>query len=373
MPSASVVPLPRSSLPSPPLPDALPRIEDQRAAKRRALRTLLRPYAQPGYAPALMLVGVDALLYLTATAAVIFAAWPGKLLASVIVGLAMARLFVLGHDACHQSLTPSRTLNRWLTQVLFLPTLCPASIWAAGHNVAHHGFTNWRSRDIPWVPLSPAQYLALPHWRRQVYRMYRAWWGAALYYGVHVWWRLQVFPRGKVRPAFTRDSWLVTLFLVAQGTLYASLALATGQSPWLLLLLGIALPFVVWLQVAAFVFYVHHTDTDATWFDAESTWREAQPDLVATHSVRLPLRFDLLLHNVMQHTAHHVNAAIPSYRLAAAQRALERAFPAEVTPRRLSFARYLAITRQCQLYDSVTRGWRTCAEVETAVESAAPA
>ena len=80
--------------------------------QRKAVRALLRPYAQPSFARALPLLALDLGLYLAAMVAVV--ALPGtgwKVLASIVVGVAIARLFVLGHDACHQALTPSRHAN----------------------------------------------------------------------------------------------------------------------------------------------------------------------------------------------------------------------------------------------------------------------
>jgi omega-6 fatty acid desaturase (delta-12 desaturase) len=290
----------------------------------------------------------------------------GKVAGSLVLGLSMSRLFVLGHDACHQSLTPSRRLNRWIGRVLFLPTLTCYSLWQAGHNVVHHGFAGLRSRDTAWVPLSPAQYMLLSPGKRRLYRAYRSWWGAGFYYALDVWWKRQIFPRGKIRPAFLWDSWLVTAFLVAQVTAYIWAADRTDQSAILLVALGICLPFVVWLYMAAIVFFVHHTDETVRWYDDESEWRAAQPNLDGTHGTHLPLRLDLLLHHAMEHTAHHVNASIPSYRLAAAQRALEDRYPSEVPLRTITLRRYIEITRHCQLYDSILHQWVTFADVETA-------
>jgi acyl-lipid omega-6 desaturase (Delta-12 desaturase) len=129
--------------------------------------------------------------------------------------------------------------------------------------------------------------------------------------------------------------------------------------------LGIVLPFMIWLYVAAIVFYVHHTDLDTRWYDDKDEWRAAQPNLEGTRSIQLPLRLDVLLHHVMKHTAHHVNAAIPCYRLAAAQRALELQYPEEVALHRITVRRYIEITRRCQLYDTRLHRWVRFAELES--------
>src|ERR1700737_2372171 len=38
--------------------------------------------------------------------------WWGKVFASLVAALWIARLFVVGHDACHGSYTPQKTLNK---------------------------------------------------------------------------------------------------------------------------------------------------------------------------------------------------------------------------------------------------------------------
>ena len=67
------------------------------------------------------------------------AAGPAAWLWGLLAGVATAMLFVLGHDACHGSLTPSPRLNRWIGSLAFLPSLTPFSAWELGHNQTHHG------------------------------------------------------------------------------------------------------------------------------------------------------------------------------------------------------------------------------------------
>ena len=333
--------------------------------KRKEVKALLQPFANSTYATPILLALVDIALFVGASTLVVFASNSvAKVLASFALGVAISRMFVLGHDAAHASLTPSRVLNSWLGRILFLPSMTCFSLWIAGHNLGHHGFTGLRPHDIPWVPLSPTEYLARSRLQRLTYKMYRSWWGSGIYYGYEIWWRRQIFPAGKVRPTFIKDSWLVTIFMALQIAGYVFAAHHTGQSAPKLILLGIVLPFALWLYMAAIVFYVHHTHETARWYEDEADWRDAQPNLAGTSGTQLPLRFDLLLHNALAHTAHHANAAIPCYQLGKAQRALERSFPAEVPIRKISVGRYLAITRRCQLYEPRQHRWVTFSELD---------
>jgi acyl-lipid omega-6 desaturase (Delta-12 desaturase) len=76
----------------------------------------------------------------------------------MVAALWIARLFVIGHDACHGSYTPNKTLNKWIGRIAFLPSLTPYSLWEIGHNLAHHGFTNLKGRDYVWTPYSPSEF-----------------------------------------------------------------------------------------------------------------------------------------------------------------------------------------------------------------------
>src|SRR5260370_10229931 len=48
-------------------------------------------------------------------------AWWVKVFASLVAALWIARLFVIGHDACHGSYTPHKTLNKWIGRIALLP------------------------------------------------------------------------------------------------------------------------------------------------------------------------------------------------------------------------------------------------------------
>ena len=107
---------------------------------RKTLRQWLIPLSERTTARAIFLLALDyALLAGALAGTVLAAAWWTKLLCGLAGGFVIGRLFIIGHDACHQSLTPHRTLNKWLGRIAFLPSLTPYSLWDVGHNVVHHG------------------------------------------------------------------------------------------------------------------------------------------------------------------------------------------------------------------------------------------
>ena len=142
----------------------------------------------------------DYLLLTAASVGVVVAPWWSVKVAAVLVaGVAVAMLFSLAHDAAHGSLAGSRVANRVLATLCFLPSWYPYTPWIRGHNHLHHGWTNVAECDYSWRPVSPAQFRAMPRWRRAIERVYRAWWGLWLHSIVEIWWKHMAMPRADDR------------------------------------------------------------------------------------------------------------------------------------------------------------------------------
>ena len=278
------------------------------------------------------------------------------ILGSVLATIAITRLFIIGHDACHGSLTDHDLLNRVLGRIAFLPSLTPYSLWRVGHNVVHHGFNNLRGRDFVWQPLDPSEWETLSPARRGLERVYRSAFGPLPYYFVEIWWNKLYFPNKTNRPGkraeFFRDSALVTAFAIAW---IGGLVLATHGSV-LAVVLGFLMPFLAWNWTIGFVVYLHHTHPDIVWYDDKSSWLKAQGIVHGTVRYNVQPLWNWLLHNIMEHGAHHLDARIPLYRLKAAQAALARLVP-DIPVIELSFRTYWRTVKQCKLFDFKRRVW----------------
>ena len=102
------------------------------------------------------------ILYCAAVAAVLLAPWwPLQIACAILAGLFIATSFVVGHDACHGSLTPYDRLNKVLGRIAFLPSWTPYASWEFAHNRVHHSYTNLRGKDYAWAPLSKDEYDSL--------------------------------------------------------------------------------------------------------------------------------------------------------------------------------------------------------------------
>ena len=329
---------------------------------RKVIRSWLAPISSRSTVRALALVLLDVVVFAASLATAVLAQRMFvQLLAGVATGLVISRLFILGHDACHQSLTRHRALNRWLGRIVFLPSLTPYSLWEVGHNVVHHGYTNLKGFDFVWQPRSIEEFQALPKWKRGLERVYRSGWAPWLYYLVEIWWTRMFFPSRETMPTrravFTWDCLLVSAFAIAWIAGLAATAAVTQQSVAWLLTVGFALPFIVWNGMIGFVVYVHHTHLGVAWYEDKASWSASQPFVSTTVHLTFRSAMGTVLHHIMEHTAHHVDMGVPLYRLKRAQALLESKLAGAIIVQPFSWRWYADTARSCKLYDFKARCW----------------
>jgi omega-6 fatty acid desaturase (delta-12 desaturase) len=332
-------------------------------------RTTLYPIA---------LLAFDYALLLSALAgAVLLDAWWARLLCGMAAGFVIGRLFVIGHDACHQSLTPHRRLNQWLGRIAFLPSLTPYSLWEVGHNVVHHGYTNLKGFDFVWAPCTAQEFATLTPVRKLLDRVYRSGWAPGLYYMIEMWWRRMFFPSRAQMPTrrrvFLLDSLLVSAFGLVWIAGLAFIAGVTGQDLLPVLATGFVVPFLFWCAMIGFVVYVHHTHTEVQWHAERAAWSRAQPFVSTTVHLTFPFGIGSAMHHIMEHTAHHVDMSIPLYRLKGAQSTLEHMLPGRIVVQPFSWSWYFDTARRCKLYDFERGCWTDYAgEATSAASDATP-
>jgi acyl-lipid omega-6 desaturase (Delta-12 desaturase) len=325
----------------------------------------------------LVLLAFDYALLLSALAgAVLLDAWWARLLCGMAAGFVIGRLFVIGHDACHQSLTPHRRLNQWLGRIAFLPSLTPYSLWEVGHNVVHHGYTNLKGFDFVWAPCTAQEFAALTPTRRLLDRVYRSGWAPGLYYMIEMWWKRMFFPSRTQMPTRRRVFLLDNLLVAAFGLIWlaalAFIAGATGQDLLPVLVTGFVVPFLFWCAMIGFVVYVHHTHTEVQWHAERAAWSRAQPFVSTTVHLTFPFGIGSAMHHIMEHTAHHVDMSIPLYRLKGAQSTLEHMLPGRIVVQPFSWRWYFDTARRCKLYDFERGCWTDYAGEATSAASEAP-
>jgi omega-6 fatty acid desaturase (delta-12 desaturase) len=297
--------------------------------------------------------------------------WLARVAFALVNGLVAGMMFIVGHDACHGSLTPSSKVNTWLARLAFLPSWHPSAAWEYSHNVLHHGWTNLRGKDPVYCPMTLEEYHAMPRWRQRVEQLYRSWPGMLPLYLGTIWWPLEMHPTGEhrrridKRKTYAFDRRLVGAFVLLQVLLLAALnaddvsagSLSLGAASAKVAFVIVA-PFLVFAWLMAFATFQHHTHPRVIWYADEDEWTFYRSQVEGTVHVVFPRWLEVLLHNIMEHTAHHIDTRVPLYHLNNAQRAVEDAFgPERVITEQFSFAGMSRVFRVCQLYDYETHQW----------------
>ena len=285
------------------------------------------------------------------------------------VSLAMATfmigtLFVIGHDAAHNSLTPYGWLNRLLGRLALLPAWHPYTSWVYSHNTLHHGGTNLRGKHPDFVPLTREEYERLPRWRRLVEKAYRSPLGAGPSYLIGFYLGYILFPSKErcapLRRQFEWDRLLVLAFFALQVLGMYLLARQTSGlflPPLAYAVFDVMLSWVLWVQFMGFVSFIQHTHPGLAWYDDPEEWSFYHVQLKSSTHVVFPFPIEMLLNNIMDHAAHHIDPAIPLYHLPKSQRLLEQSCEGHAAVIRWSPWQYLDLCRVCKLYDFERHCW----------------
>lgn len=284
--------------------------------------------------------------------------WWLRLTALALQPWVIGALFVIGHDACHGILASSGALNRILGRICFLPAWHPYTAWAHAHNTLHHGGTNLKGKEPAFPPFTKEEFDRLPFWRRLLERVYRTPPGIGLFYAVDFYARRLLFPsaaqRSPFRLAFQLDRLLVACFLVAQ--LLVAYHLASARTDRRLpsevyAVVTVTLPWMLWIWFMGFISFIQHTHPRLPWYDREEEWSFYHVQLTCTSHVVFPWLVERVLHNIMSHTAHHLDPGIPLYELPRSQNLLENSCPEHAVVIQWSWRDYFQTCAACKLYD----------------------
>lgn len=293
-------------------------------------------------------------------------AWWARVLVAIACGLSVGILFIVGHDACHGSLTPSSRLNGILGRIAFLPSLHPYAAWEYSHNALHHGFTNLRGKDPVYCPLTLEEFRALPRWRQRVERIYRSLPGVLPLYLSEIWWKLEIAPNKEHRAHIDKrgtyrfDRAIVFAYPLVQAVVVALVLFARGASLGDVAgvtAMATTVPFLTFTWLIGFATFQHHTHPRVLWYANTEEWSFYRSQVQGTVHVVFPRWIEVMLHNIMEHTAHHVDTKVPLYNLTGAQRQLEATFGEEVITESFSFSGLRRTFASCCLYDFTTHRW----------------
>ncbi|MES2069221.1 MAG: fatty acid desaturase [Pseudomonadota bacterium] len=320
-------------------------------------------YAKPDTRKGLTIFCADFALFFAALAGVLFLpSLALKIVASIVAGVKLANLAAIAHEAAHNSLTPSRRLNWWISVLSFMPCLFNYRLWVYDHHSLHHPHTNGEHVDS-FQPLSKAAYDALSPLQQRWYRFTRS--GNPLAFGTYYilqrWSQVKFMPGAFLPQAHRTSAWKHTAFVAGYFALMmAALVAAPLYAPISSLnavLLGFVLPFFLFQSVLAASLYINHTHPDIPWFDQSSALQaKVQPEYMTVH-LRFPKWFATLVHHFYEHPAHHAYPAIPCYQLWAAQARMNQMLGARAVVVDFSLAALAEIFNKCKLYDYENHCW----------------
>jgi fatty acid desaturase len=282
--------LPRPEL----LPDVLPTERLTRAARpappvRESLRRI------PGGRNVVTVVGAWAQILGVIAVAVAWHRWWVYVIAFVLMGRAFALLGILGHEAAHRLLFPTKRVNdlvgRWL---LSYPAFSPFDVYRRVH-MAHH--RDELGPDEPDLGLYASYPVTLASMRRKLGR-------DAI--GVSGWKNLRPLIKAILSPSARP---VALRILLAQVVVAAVLTIGGGLAAgvwWLYPVLWLAPWMTVWRVLNRLRAIAEHGGM------TRSVDRRQTTHVVRQHPLA---RFWIVPYNTGWHLAHHVDSGIPWRRL----------------------------------------------------------
>lgn len=289
-----------------------------------------------------------ALAILLSLAIVVTHSWTIGLVLSVLLGMTLMGLFVLGHDAGHRSFSKSETLNDLIGHLTTTFCLWPFHVWRLSHDI-HHRHTHNIEKEIAWRPLTLKQYERRNTFFRWFYRATRTY---AMPLSSFVF-TLYFFRDGLLgrRSRYFEKKDLQKIRLSITICLIATAGMAWG-SYMLGGIYGVICLFVIpqavfqfWLSIFT---YFHHTTAERQ-MHATSSWTMEKAQLAGTIHVNYPRIVEWFCHDINWHVPHHVCVGVPHYNLRRAHSALKKAYPDIVKEMTLNLSEWKASTGACHL------------------------
>lgn len=246
-------------------------------------------------------------------------AWPAPWLVVPLVivnAFAGVRLYVLQHDAGHNSLFSTSRLNKLAGHCISVFTLTPFAVMQHNHNEHHSHLGNLEERHSTEIfTMTLREWQQAGPWKRLIYRLYRNPFlmvplGGIFTYAIAYRWpknAAKIAPFQVLAHNAALAVWVFALWLAAGPPaiiIYAGTVFTAGC-------------------IGVFLVYLQHNFED-TWWDRKPSLNPARAALQGSSALDLGWWFDLAVANITYHDIHHFNANIPSYRLRACHLALRK-------------------------------------------------
>ena len=260
------------------------------------------------------------------------------LLLSVPTGIFLVRLFIIQHDCGHGAFFNSKAANDWLGRLMSVFTVTPYEFWKRAHAIHHASCSNLERRGTGDIStLTVKEYKALGILGKIQYRLYRN--PIVLFIiGVPVHFALiQRLPFWQPLPA--KKIWKsivgldIALLVVLGGAMYF-----LGAADFLMVYLP---ALAVASMVGGWMFFIQHQYEDTYW-EHQEDWNFHLAGMLGSSYYVLPKILQWLTGNIGIHHIHHLNSAIPNYRL---QECLDASPELQAIPKKIKFLESLKCAR----------------------------
>lgn len=248
-------------------------------------------------------------------AAVLAPWWPVRLGLALLNGLVIVRVFCLFHDHQHGAILRQSNVARALFGLFGLSILVPPSAWKESHNYHHAHTAKLVGSHIGSYPVvTPAMWASLSPQQRLMYQFARH--PLNMVFAV-----VTVFAIGMCLKPFLRApakhwSGLLSLLIVCTA---GGLLISSGRGDWFVY--GWLVPMWLAAMSGAYLFYAQHNFPSARIADRQE-WTFSGAALDSSSYMEMGPVMNWFTANIGFHHVHHLNAAIPFYRLPEAMQAI---------------------------------------------------
>ncbi len=238
-----------------------------------------------------------------------------RVLASIVSGLVVVRLFVIYHDYQHGAILRRSPVARGIMFIFGMLALTPPSVWNRSHD--HHHKNNCKSFGInvgSYPLMTTRAFARASRWERFWYAASRHGLTIALGY-------LTTFLYGmcvRLLAANPRRHFDAALSIVSHFGLIALLVLVG----WDYALLLVVVPFMIAAGTGSYLFYAQHNFPKVR-LRFRSEWSYVDAALESSSFMQMSPLMHWFTANIGYHHVHHLNSRIPFYRLPEAMAAIE--------------------------------------------------
>src|SRR5262245_29202587 len=241
--------------------------------------------------------------------------WPARLAASFIAGLIIVRAFILAHDYQHSAILRKSRLAEATCFVYGLPVLTPPRIWRESHNYHHANTAKIVGAQIGSFPVMTVEmYRRASRGKRLMYAAARHPLTIATGY-------VTIFLLGMCLGSFLKKPkqyWDSGLAIVLHAAIVAAVTYFLGFT---MTVFTVIVPLTVACAVGSYLFYAQHNFPEIH-IEPRQTWTFQRAAMESSSYMSTGRIMGWFTGHIGLHHVHHLNAAIPFYRLHEAMAAI---------------------------------------------------